>query len=253
MWAQISEPVKEYSWYEKGYYVNEDLLYATWDQNGRPSEYMQKDTQYHSQLWSHFVEELEPYFFPMARLPIPMHEALFEGMNLGRFAYYLHKKPSYIHNVIQEYLKTNLAAISGLADSGVEIIFYFDDLGQRDRTILSKEAFHEFILPYYQELYQACRKRGIYIVQHSCGFIDDFLPDMVDAGLSCIQSLEPAAGVNLANLKDTLGDRVAFMGGMDSSRTLNFGTPEEIENNVKHCISAASKGGDTLRDPAMNS
>ena len=80
-----------------------------------------------------------------------MHEALFEGMNLGRFAYYLHKKPSYIHNVIQEYLKTNLAAISGLADSGVEIIFYFDDLGQRDRTILSKEAFHEFILPYYQD------------------------------------------------------------------------------------------------------
>ena len=117
----------------------------------------------------------------MARLPIPMHEALFEGMNLGRFAYYLHKKPSYIHNVIQEYLKTNLAAISGLADSGVEIIFYFDDLGRRDRTILSKEAFHEFILPDHQEVISSMSQARYLYCARSCGFIDDLLPDMVDA------------------------------------------------------------------------
>jgi uroporphyrinogen-III decarboxylase len=234
---------QDYSWYEKGYYTSEDLIHATWDQNGKPSEYMLKDTQYDSQTWKNFVEELEPYFYPMARLPIPMHEALFEGMTLGKLAYYMRKKPSYIHEVISEYLKTNLQAVENLIDSGVEIIFYFDDLGQKERSILSLENFREFILPYYQQLYQACRKRGVYIVQHSCGFVDGFLPDMVDAGLSCIQALEPAAGVNLANLKETLGDRVAFMGGMDSSRTLSFGTFSDIEADVKKCISAAGHGG----------
>ncbi len=49
------------------------------------------------------------------------------------------------------------------------------------------------------------------VLQHSCGFIDKLLPHMVEAGLNGIQGLEPAAGVDLAHLKETLGDKVAFL------------------------------------------
>ncbi|MFX1446393.1 MAG: uroporphyrinogen decarboxylase family protein, partial [Promethearchaeota archaeon] len=78
------------------------------------------------------------------------------------------------------------------------------------------------------------------------------LPDMVDAGLDCIQALEPAAGVDLAQLKETLGDRVAFMGGMDSSNILNFGTPEDVKEDVKKCIKAAAPGGGYFAGPSHN-
>jgi uroporphyrinogen decarboxylase len=73
---------------------------------------------------------------------------------------------------------------------------------------------------------------------------------MVDAGLNCIQALEPAAGVDLAHLKETLGDRLCFMGGIDSSGILNFGTPGDIEEEVKRCIKAAGNGGGYITGPS---
>jgi uroporphyrinogen decarboxylase len=75
---------------------------------------------------------------------------------------------------------------------------------------------------------------------------------MVDAGLNGIQALEPAAGVDLAYLKEALGDKVCFLGGMDASRALNFGTPKEIEEEVKRCIKAAAKGGGYFAGPSHN-
>jgi uroporphyrinogen decarboxylase len=92
----------------------------------------------------------------------------------------------------------------------------------------------------------------MFIVQHSCGFIEEILPHMVDVGLDCIQALEPAAGVNLRRLKEKYGDRLSFMGGMDSSRVLNFGTKQEIEEDVKRCILSAGVGGGYFAGPSHN-
>ena len=75
---------------------------------------------------------------------------------------------------------------------------------------------------------------------------------MVDVGLNGIQALEPAAGVNLAYLKETLGDKVAFLGGIDGSNILNFGTPKDVEEEVKRCIKAAAHGGGYFAGPSHN-
>ena len=49
-----------------------------------------------------------------------------------------------------------------------------------------------------------------------------------------------------------LGDRVAFMGGIDSSDVLNFGSPKDIEEEVKRCIKAAGLGGGYFVGPSHN-
>jgi uroporphyrinogen decarboxylase len=90
------------------------------------------------------------------------------------------------------------------------------------------------------------------IIQHSCGYIDKLLPYMVNAGLNGIEALEPAAGVNLAYLKGTVGDRICLIGGIDASNILNFGTPQDVEQEVKRCIHAASIGGGYFAAPSHN-
>ncbi len=158
----------------------------------------------------------------MAWLTLSMDEALFAGMTMGRLGYYMRKQPQFIHELMEEYCRTNIAIAERFGEAGVEVVFYSDDLGQRQRSILSLEQFHEFVLPYYKRLYDVCHKYGMFIVQHSCGYVDEFVPDLADAGLSCIQALEPTAGVNLGALKEKVGNKIAFMGGMDSSRALLF-------------------------------
>ncbi len=256
--GKISRIVKQietgldYSWYIDGYFTTPEILHSYWDRYGRPSELIKDKINYSPQVWERFVEDLAPYFYPMATLPIAAHEALFEGMTISRVAYYMRKNPQFIHEVMSEYTKVNLEIVKRFGEAGVDIAFMFDDLGYKGQTIFSLENLREFILPYYKKIYQTCKKNGMFIVQHSCGKIDEFLPDMVDAGLNDIQALEPAAGVDLAHLKKTLGDRVAFMGGIDASNVLNFGTPRDVEEEVRRCFKAAAHGGGYFAGPSHN-
>lgn len=241
-----------YRWYIDGYYRTPEILRSYWDEYGKPSEHINDKLNYSPKVWEEYVKSLSPYLYPIARLAMAMTESLFEGMTIGRATYYMRKDPQFIHEVMGEYAKTNLEMIKRLAEAGVDVVFYFDDLGFKGRSIFSIKNFQKFILPYYKKIYDACKKNGIFIVQHSCGYIDKLLPDMVNAGLDCIQSLEPASGVDLAHLKNTLGDRLSFMGGMDASRVLNFGSPSDIEKEVKRCIHAAAQGGGYFAGPSHN-
>ncbi|MBD3255835.1 MAG: hypothetical protein GF383_12130, partial [Candidatus Lokiarchaeota archaeon] len=231
-----------YSWYIDGYFTTPEKLYSSWERYGRPTELINDRINYSPKIWEDFVDVLSPYFYPFAMLPMSPHESLFEGITIPKVAYYMRKKPEFIHDVVSEYANANIEIVKRFAEAGVEVAWMFDDLGYKGQTIFSLKNLREFLLPYYKKIYQACHKQGILIVQHSCGKIDEFLPDMVSAGLNGIQALEPAAGVDLAHLKETLGDQVCLIGGLDSSRVLNFGTPKEVEEEVKRGISVAAHG-----------
>jgi hypothetical protein len=241
-----------YLWYVDGYFKTPEITREYWDKHGKPIDLLNNKLNYSPQIWENFVEKLSKYIYPMGSLPITIHESLFEGMTVPRVAYYMRKNPRFIHEVLTEFTKVNLEIIKRFAEAGVDIVFYMDDLGMKQRSIFSIEQFKKFFLPYYKQMFQACKKNGMFIIQHSCGYIDKLLPHMVDVGLNGIQALEPAAGVDLAYLKETLGDQVAFLGGIDGSNILNFGTPKDIEEEVKRCIKAAAYGGGYFAGPSHN-
>ena len=240
----------EYNWYYGGYFTTPEIFHSYRDQYGKPIDYINERINYSSQVWEGFVETVAPYFYPMVPLPINPSEVLIGGITFARFAYYIRKNPSFIHEIMDEYTKVNIEIIKRLAEVGVDIVTFGDDLGYKENPFFSLDVFREFILPYHKRIYQTCKKRGVLIVLHSCGKIDQFLPDLVDAGLNCIQSLEATAGVDLAGLKESLGDRLCFMGGLDSSGIITYGTPKNVEENIRNTIKIAGKGGGFFAGPS---
>jgi len=239
-----------YSWYVGGYYTSPEILYTYWDRYGKPSELVNDKVNYSPQVWQNFVEAIEPYFYPMVRMMINPTECLLNGISLLRVSYYMRKNPKFIHDVMNEYTKANIEIIKRCAEAGVDIIFLGDDFGYKDNPIFSPKQFREFLLPYHKKMYDMCKKNGMLTVLHSCGKVDSVLPDLADAGLNCIQSLEASAGVDLAGLKNTLGDRLCFMGGLDSTGTHIFGRPQDVEINVKKCLKDAGYGGGYIIGPS---
>ena len=237
-------------WFEGGYFTSPERVHELWNAHGRPIDLLDENETYSKSHWDAFVDALSPWVYPMAWLTLSMHEALFQGVTPLKVAYFIRKDPGFIHELMGEYCKVNVEIVKRFADAGVDILFYSDDLGQHGRSLLSKKDFKTFILPYLRKLYDACKKQGMFIVQHTCGYVDDLVPLLVDAGLSCVQSLEPTAGVDLAGLKQQWGDKIAFMGGMDSSRTLEFGTLADVKENVEHCMEAAAAGGGYFAGPS---
>jgi len=243
---------KKYKWYIGPYFKEKEVLLKYWELYGKPTARISPIEEYNKERWQNFCSALENYFYPMASLEYSIAESLFEGIGLDRCAYYMKKDPQFIRFVINEYTQTNIEVIKRLAEIGVDIFFFYDDLGQKGRTIFSYSIFKEFLLPAYRAMFQVARRLGVYIIQHSCGYITPFVKDLVDAGLHGLQSLEPAAGVDLKELKETYGDRLCLFGGIDSSRVLNFGTEQDVFEEVKRCVKSAAKSGGYVIGPSHN-
>ncbi|MBC7237691.1 MAG: methyltransferase, partial [Chloroflexi bacterium] len=80
---------------------------------------------------------------------------------------------------------------------------------------------------------------------HSCGSMVQLYDDFVEAGVDIVNPVQiSAAGMEPETLKERWGDHFVFWGGgVDTQRVLPFGTPEEIEEHVKHNIEVFSRGG----------
>jgi hypothetical protein len=239
-----------FRWYHTGVFTSPDIVHAYWNKYGKPADLIDDTQDYSPQAWQKYVNALSPHVLPMAWLTLSIHEGLFEGMTLPRMAYYMKKKPAFIHELADAFLDANLELAKRFGEAGVEVVFYSDDFAQKGRSILSPADFEAFILPRYKKLYDACKKRGMQVIQHSCGQVGEYLPMLADAGLDGIQALEPTAGVDIAAVKALVGDRMTLVGGMDSSRVLSLGTPADVEADVKRCIKAAAAGGGYFAGPS---
>jgi uroporphyrinogen decarboxylase len=66
---------------------------------------------------------------------------------------------------------------------------------------------------------------------------------IMDSGIDCIDPIDPVAGMSLAHIKKTYGDRVSIKGNVDCANTLVYGSVEETIEETKNCIRTAAPGG----------
>ena len=80
---------------------------------------------------------------------------------------------------------------------------------------------------------------------HSCGSVIALLPDMIEAGFDILNPVQcSAAGMDAKTLKERFGSRITFWGGgVDTQKTLPFGTPAEVKREVKERIAIFNRGG----------
>ncbi len=128
----------------------------------------------------------------------------------------------------------------------VDIIEVCDDVGMQNTTWISPETYRKLIKPYHQRLYQHIKaKTGALLLLHSCGSVSTFIPDLKEIGVDILNPVQYKAGkMDLATLKRNFGADICFWGGgIDTQKTLPFGTPEQVSDEVKRCIDTLAPGG----------
>jgi uroporphyrinogen-III decarboxylase len=80
---------------------------------------------------------------------------------------------------------------------------------------------------------------------HSCGSEVQLIPDFIQAGFDILNPLQTsAADMHPQTLKDRFGEQLVFWGGgVDTQKTLPFGTPDEIRAQVRERMRIFGKGG----------
>lgn len=79
---------------------------------------------------------------------------------------------------------------------------------------------------------------------HMCGCVVAFLPRLIELGLDIYDVVQPATPeMDIAELKKIFGGRLIFCGSVCVQSTLAFGTPAEVEAEVKRRLELFPKGG----------
>jgi hypothetical protein len=142
----------------------------------------------------------------------------------------------------------NLEKIRHLIGDLVEAVFVCGtDFGTQSGQFCSPDTFDTLYSPYYRIINGWIHSRTKWkTFKHSCGAVEPLIERFIDCGFDILNPIQTgAAGMNPASLKRTYGDRIVFWGGgVDTQKTLPFGMPEDVEEEVlRHCEIFAPGGG----------
>lgn len=105
---------------------------------------------------------------------------------------------------------------------------------------MSPAWFDRFITPFLHRLVRSYRDIGFYVIKHTDGNIMPILDRLVDARPHALHSLDPQAGVDIAEVVRLVGDRVCLCGNVNCG-LLQTGTDEECVESVRSCLAHGMK------------
>jgi hypothetical protein len=159
-------------------------------------------------------------------------------------------RKDYIYEVFEgqcEIALHNLEQIYKVVGDKISVVFVSGtDFGMQNGPFVSPEAYKTLYKPFHIEINGWIHKNTSWkTFIHSCGSVRALIPDFIDAGFDVLNPVQcSAAGMEMLELKKEFGDRVTFWGGgVDTQKTLPFGTPEEVRREVSDRIKGFGPGG----------
>jgi len=120
------------------------------------------------------------------------------------------------------------------------------DFGTQNAPFISPDMYREFYKPFHKKINDWIHNNTNWkTFYHTCGSIVDFLDDFVEAGVDILNPVQTSAkDMDPKTLKEKYGDKLVFWGGgVDTQRTLPFGSPGEVREEVNERCRIFGKGG----------
>jgi uroporphyrinogen decarboxylase len=169
--------------------------------------------------------------------------ALPDGTHMQEFVYRLRDEPQKVKaeasRMVEEALRTaEVYAKHGQLDGFGLCSDYCFNRG----PFLSPAMFGEFITPYLARLTQAYREMGFYVLKHTDGNMMPILDQLIQTNPHALHSLDPQAGVDLAEVKRRVGGRVCLIGNVNCG-LLDTGTDEDVIASARAALRIGMPGG----------
>ena len=150
----------------------------------------------------------------------------------------------------------NLARVHAAVGDRVDVVFLTGtDFGHQRGPFIGTQAYRDLFKPFHKALNDWIHAHTAWkTFMHSCGSVVTLIEDFIDAGFDVLNPVQCSAeGMDPQHLKDRFGDRLTFWGGgVDTQRTLPFGTPDEVRDEVGRRLEIFGAGGGYVFNPIHN-
>ncbi len=165
------------------------------------------------------------------------------GDKMVEFAVRMSEEPDKLKDGAQRKVDDALKRAEKLAShGGLDGLALCADYCFNTGPFLSPAQFGEFVAPYLAQLVAGYREVGFYIIKHTDGNIMPILDQLVEANPHALHSLDPQAGVDIAEVKRLCGDRMCLIGNVNCA-LLDTGTEEQVVQSVRYALRHGMPGG----------
>ena len=159
-------------------------------------------------------------------------------------------RPDFVEKIFEHQVEIaleNLGKIYRKVGDRVTAVFVTGtDFGTQLRPVMSVASFRKLYKPFHARVNEWIHENTSWkTFIHSCGSVETFIPEFIDSGFDILNPVQTsAAGMDPRGLKEKYGGQITFWGGgIDTQGILPFGTPEQVENQVKRRVDIFGRNG----------
>ncbi|MBN2153237.1 MAG: hypothetical protein JW839_17415 [Candidatus Lokiarchaeota archaeon] len=129
----------------------------------------------------------------------------------------------------------------------IDVACFNGDLAGQDGPLVNPAFYEKHVKPVDALLVKHIKSLvpRIKLNYHTCGSVPAFIPHLADVGFDSVNPVQVSArDMEPSSLKQRFGNIVAFWGGLCNPQgTLPFGTPGQVQAEVKRNVQAFKSGG----------
>ncbi len=125
---------------------------------------------------------------------------------------------------------------------GVDILCMYDDAGMQRGMQISPDLWRRFIKPVWRRIIETVRAEAPHIkfFLHSCGKIDQIVPDIIEAGFDILHPIQPEC-MSFEEIYRQYGKDIVPVATISAQKLFPFGSPEDIRREVRRLAGVVSE------------
>jgi uroporphyrinogen decarboxylase len=171
------------------------------------------------------------------------------GMNNVLMDYLIN--PDLINEMYERIYSFATASCVSLAKAGVDMIKITGDLGMQNGLIMSPEVWREFDKERLRQLISRAKEENpdLKMYMHTDGDVRTIIEDLIEIGLDILNPIQPEC-MDPVEIKKKYGDRLVLHGAVSLQKTLPFGSPEDVQEEVRYLIKNCNVNGGFVIGPS---
>jgi uroporphyrinogen-III decarboxylase len=135
--------------------------------------------------------------------------------------------------------------IRQLKPQGFDAVGLADDWGTQESLFISPKLWREIFKPRYRRQIELAHACGLELYFHSCGYIYDIIPDLIEIGLDILNPGQPNIN-NIRRMGEAFSGKIAFACPVSYQTTGISGNMEEIHREVRELVECLGNRGGGL-------
>lgn len=126
----------------------------------------------------------------------------------------------------------------------IDFVWMGEDLGTQYAPLISLDLYRRHLRPHHQRFIDLAKAYDLPVMVHTCGSSSWVYDDFIEMGVTAVDTLQPeAANMSPAYLKRRFGESLMFHGCISTAGPVAYGTPDEVEENVRETLEIMMPGG----------